>query len=196
MLDEFMTESLTLHKKGTGHLHKFRGMVQSTRGKIYTNDGRLPVEEGDLIERPLPTSIEMYTVTDRGYFAETHVTPVHYQMKVRRTSLEAESTREPRQVTHIYNLTGAQARVNIQSDDSSVNISSVTNEQMFAGIASEIKQHVADERQRIEMLADALKRADSKTIAERYREFISTAADHMTLLLPFLPALTALVSLK
>jgi hypothetical protein len=40
---------------------------------------------------------------------------------------------------------------------------------------------------------DALKQADAKTIGERYREFIGTAADHMTLLTPFLPALTALL---
>ncbi|HWO28995.1 MAG TPA: hypothetical protein VNO32_09365, partial [Candidatus Acidoferrum sp.] len=47
--------------------------------------------------------------------------PAHYQMKVRKRTAEED----PRQqVTHIYNLTGAQARVNIQSADSSVNISS------------------------------------------------------------------------
>jgi hypothetical protein len=199
MLDDFMNETLTLHKKSTGHFHKFRAMVQSTRGMIYTNDGRLPVEEGDQIERPLPTSVETYTVVDRGYYPEINGIPPHYQMKVRKNTGEAEAPRQAGQVTHIYNLTGAQARINIQSDDKSVNISSVTNEQLFAGIANEIKQHVADESQQSEMLIklDALKRADSKTIRERYREFISTAADHMTLLAPFLPALTALlVSLK
>jgi hypothetical protein len=199
MLDEYMTENLTLHKKSTGHLHNFMGRVQSTRGKIYTNDGRLPVEEGDVIERPLPTSVEKYTVVDRGYYPDINGIPAHYQMKVRKNSAEAEPPRQTAQVTHIYNLTGAQARVNIQSDDSSVNISSVTNEQLFAGIANEINQHVTNERQRSEMLTKlaALKQADHKSIAERYREFISTAADHMTLLTPFLPALTALlVSLK
>ena len=87
------------------------------------------------------------------------------------------------------------ARVNIQSDNSSINISSVTNEELFAGIASAINGHVANVEQRTEMLdkLDALKRADDKTVGERYREFIATAADHMTLLTPFLPALTALL---
>ena len=199
MLDEYMTENLTLHKKSTGHLHRFMGMVQSTRGKIYTNDGRLPVEEGDVIERPLPASVEKYTVVDRGYYPDVHGIPAHYQMKVRKNSAEAESSRQTGQVTHIYNLTGAQSRVNLQSNDSSVNVSSVTNEQLFAEVSNQIRQHVADERQRSEMLTKlaALRQADQRTIAERYREFISTAADHMTLLTPFLPALTALlVSLK
>jgi hypothetical protein len=42
---------------------------------------------------------------------------------------------------------------------------------------------------------DALKAAEGKpTFGERYREFVASAADHMTLLAPFLPALTALLA--
>jgi hypothetical protein len=88
-----LNETLTLRKKSTGHLHQFRALVNSGKGKIYTDNGRLPVEEGDLIERPLPTSIETYTVVDRGYFAAIHGTPAHYQMKVRKNSAEPKSPR-------------------------------------------------------------------------------------------------------
>ena len=97
---------------------------------------------------------------------------------------------------HIYNLTGAHARVNIQSEDNSINISSVTNEELFSEIANAIKEHVANEVQRLEMLEklSALEQAtDKPTMGERYREFIACAADYMTLLTPFLPALTALL---
>lgn len=88
MFDDIQTDALTLHKKTTGTLHKFRGNVQSTRSKIYTDDARLPIEEGDLIERPLPTSIEWYTVVDRGYFAPQDGLPAHYQIKVRKNSAQ------------------------------------------------------------------------------------------------------------
>jgi len=197
MLRQFMNEALILKKKGTGHIHHFKASVQP--GLIVTDDASLPVEEGDSIERPLAASVETYTVIDRGYYAALHRVPAHYQMKVRKDTAESNRPRQTGAVTNIYNLTGTQTRVNIQSSDSSVNISSITNEQLFTGIASEIRQHVADDGQRTEMLAklDALKHADSKTVGERYRELISTAADHMNLLTPFMPALAALlVSLK
>jgi len=195
MFEDLMNERLTLHKKSTGQMHPFAALVQPGKSLIITGDGRLPVEEGDLVERPLPTSVETYTVIERGYYADTDGIHAHYQMKVRKNSAAPGQTHQAGPVTHIYNLTGNQARVNVQSTDSSVNISSVTNEELFAGIAEEIQRHVPNEPQRNQMLAklEALRRADATSMGERYREFISTAADHMTLLTPFLPALAALL---
>lgn len=185
------TETVTLRKQ-TGETRQFEAMVQAT--KIYTEDGDLPVEEGDAVERTLPNGmIETFAVVERGFTKGRHLIPDHYQMKVRKGGPVRSQPQQP--TTHIYNLTGAQARVNIQSEDRSINISSVTNEQLFAGLAREISEHVADKGQRTVMLEklDALERADTKSIGEKYREFIATAADHMTLLTPFLPALTALL---
>jgi hypothetical protein len=190
-----MTETVTL-RKGTGETHRFEAMVQPT--KIFTEDSGLPVEEGDEVERTLPNGmVETYVVVERGFRKGEYAIPDHYQMKVRKGAPTRSKPQTP--TTHIYNLTGAQARVNVQSDDRSINILSVTNERLFTGIASAISDQVADEAQRTQMLdkLTALKQADAKTIGERYREFIATAADHMELLTPFLPALTAiLVSMK
>ena len=186
-----MTETVTL-RKATGETCEFEAMVQPT--KIFTEDSNLPVEEGDAVERTLPNgTVETYVVVERGFRKGDYAIPDHYQMKVRKGG--PARAKPPQPTTHIYNLTGTQARVNIQSDDRSINISSVTNEQLFTEIASAISEHVANKGQRTEMLdrLDALKQADAKTIGERYREFIGTAADHMTLLTPFLPALTALL---
>jgi hypothetical protein len=191
MLIPEMTETVTLRKQ-SGETHKFEAMVQAT--KIFTEDSDLPVEEGDEVERILPNGrAETYVVEERGFRKGTFPIPDHYQMKVRKGA--PTKSKPPQPTTQIYNLTGTHARVNIQSEDSSINISSVTNEQLFTGIATAIREQVTDEGQRTEMLEKLhlLKQADAKTIGEKYREFIATAADHMTLLTPFLPALTALL---
>jgi len=192
VFEAFMNEEATLRKK-TGETYKFKAMIQPT--KIFTENERLPVEEGDAVERTLPNGMtERYIVLERGFKAGIGGIANHYQMKVRKDVLQAsKSARSP---MHIYNLTGAHARVNIQSEDNSINISSVTNEELFSEIANAIKEHVANEVQRLEMLEklSALEQAtDKPTMGERYREFIACAADYMTLLTPFLPALTALL---
>ena len=192
---QFMNETVTLRKKN-GVTQSFRAIVEPK--KVFTEDGNLPVEEGDEIERKLPNGmVETYSVLDRGFYPGMGgVIPNHYQMKVRKiseTSARAQIRPGP---THIYNVTGANARVNVQSSDSSINVSSVTNEQLFTEIANTIGAGVQNKLQRSEMLdrLSALKAAEGKpSFGERYRDFIASAADHMTLLTPFLPALTALL---
>jgi hypothetical protein len=193
-LGNFQTEPLTLRKKN-GETHAFDGFVATGKSKIMTEENKLPVEEGDTIERKLPNGmVETYTVMDRGYVADFNgVVPPHYQMKVRKGTNLEQST--PSAITNVYNLTGPNARVNIQSADSSINISSVSNEELFPRIGRVIGENAQNDARRIEMLAKLgeLQVANKATIGEKYRQFIASAADHMTLLTPFLPALTALL---
>src|SRR6266478_5957896 len=120
MFEMFMNEKVTLRKK-TGETYEFRAMVQPTN--IFTENTRLPVEEDDMIERKLPNGMtETYVVVERGFTVGLGGIPDHYQMKVRKGGSSSES-KLPRPMTHIYNLTGAHARVNIQSEASSINIS-------------------------------------------------------------------------
>jgi hypothetical protein len=160
-----------------------------------TEDSQLPVEEGDTVERKLPNGmVETYTVLDRGFVPDFNgVVPPHYQMKVRKDTTAKLSPRGP--TTNVYNLTGPNARVNIQSDDSSINIFSVSNEELFSEIGRVIGENGQNSAQRAEMLAKLrdLRQANKATIGERYSQFIACAADHMTLLTPFLPALAALL---
>ena len=67
VLHQLMNETLTLRKNSTGHIFEFRGFVRPNL--IMAADARLPVEEGDTIERPLSKSVEIYTVVDRGFIA-------------------------------------------------------------------------------------------------------------------------------
>ena len=59
--------------------------VQPTQ--ITTDQAKLPVEEGDFIERALPNgNLETYLVMDRGFYSRFGGVPDHYQMKVRKES--------------------------------------------------------------------------------------------------------------
>jgi len=54
-------------------------------GEPVREDGNLPVEEGDVVERKLPNGmIETYAVEERGFRKGMHSIPDHYQMKVRK----------------------------------------------------------------------------------------------------------------
>jgi len=60
MFGDLLNETLTLRKKSNGQMHSFRANVQPSRSLILTDFASLSIEEGDTIERPLRTSVEMF----------------------------------------------------------------------------------------------------------------------------------------
>src|SRR2546425_12187666 len=83
-LQIFMAETVILRKKN-GERYEFKANVQPTQ--ITTDQAKLPVEEGDFIERALPNgNLETYLVMDRGFYSRFGGVPDHYQMKVRKES--------------------------------------------------------------------------------------------------------------
>ena len=55
MPDHFMTQELKLIKKDSSVIESIRASVQE---KIYINDIKLPVEEGDIFEYLLPSGLK------------------------------------------------------------------------------------------------------------------------------------------
>jgi hypothetical protein len=113
--------------------------------------------------------------------------------------IPAEESRRGRRRTetvNIYNLHGSHSRVNIRSEDRSVNVSSITEPQVFSGIRDAVNQGVSDvidRREILEKLAALEKSVNSGDFTSKYKEFINIVADHMTIILPFLPALTQML---
>jgi hypothetical protein len=102
----------------------------------------------------------------------------------------------PQNVT-IYNLQGAQSRVNIQSNDHSTNVSSITEKQLFSEIRNAVEQNVPDGPGLKDILAklDDLETAKhSDRFSSRYQAFINAAAAHITVVAPFIPALTQMLN--
>jgi hypothetical protein len=94
------------------------------------------------------------------------------------------------QVSQTFNLHGPNSRINFSSTDNSTNV--VHQASPFGEIRAALEQGIADATERTR-LQTALKGLEVSTEREsgtkRYEEFISAAANHMTLIAPFLPVL-------
>ncbi len=102
----------------------------------------------------------------------------------------------PQHVTNIYNVQGAHARVNVQSEDHSVNVSTLSEQQVFSGLRQAIIQGTLDEAERATILErlDSLERSvHTASFVSNYQAFINAVASHMTIILPFVPALAQLL---
>ncbi|MDP9262770.1 MAG: hypothetical protein M3O85_00450 [Acidobacteriota bacterium] len=98
--------------------------------------------------------------------------------------------------THIYILSGAHSRVNVGSEDHSVNRSEVTSTQLFEEVRAAVRAAIVDDSEKQEILRrlDELECARDASAFQKYNDLIAVAANHMALLGPFIPALTDLVS--
>ena len=183
-----MRDQVTLIKKSGDRVENIRALVQ--RDKIFTNDPAIPIEDGDVFERTLPNGIvERYDILDAGFMQGTEGTPPHYQSVVRKQT-KIDPLAQPSQI--IYNLTGPNARVNIQSIDSSANVVEVEPAELFGRIRAAIDQGVQDGellKKLQEKVTELEKTQGTPSFAARYKEFIALAANHITLLAPFIPAL-------
>lgn len=114
---DFDKEPLELLKTD-GTRVSIRGTVGSSTG-IYIGGKSLRVDPGDLIIRIIATGAEeTYQVMDPVFY-DTGLIGPHYQLKVKKLGLpEAKAA-----VQHItYNVTGNNARVNVNSVDNSTNV--------------------------------------------------------------------------
>src|SRR5437667_8841633 len=97
-----MKDKVTLVKQNGVRTENIKASVQ--REKIITFDSSINVEEGDYIERVLPTGrIERYLVIDTGYSPGLDQIPPSYHMRVRKETSLVEQ-RSPSSV--VYNLQG------------------------------------------------------------------------------------------
>ncbi|MFK4899135.1 hypothetical protein [Lactococcus petauri] len=178
--------------KSDGSTYAFQAVVQSKT--IFTEDIEIPIEEGDIIERVLPNSLtEEYIVLDRGYFDEGFSHPAHYQIKV-----EKAKTPKGKTETNFYNNTNninasGNAKVNLNSTDHSININ-ITQEEdaKFEELFSVIKSLQNSE----ELLSSAIELKETvrtETFKDKYISFMANAANHMTVLAPFISFLPSLM---
>ena len=189
-------DRVTLVKKDGQRFENLSASVQT--GLILTDNPEIPIEDGDQFERQLPSGIvDVYTVVDSGFQQRLHSIPAHYQSKVRKNTAASPPQHRPAAGPQVvYNLIGSNARVNIQSSDSSTNVVNVESGILFDTLREAIRKSSLDStvvQQLIKNVNSMQSAVGTKTFGERYKEFIAVAADHMTLIAPFLPALTQLL---
>ena len=189
--DELMRDRITLVKQDGTQIEDIKASVQS--GKIIVHDETLPFEEGDTLLRKLTNGYtERYTILDTGFHQGLHKIPASFQMKVRKET----NVRNDQVGSVIYNLYGAQARVNVQSTDNSINTYNAGATAIFNDLRQQISQNITSEPERDTLLM----RVDEMELAhqtggflEKYQAFIASAADHITIIAPLIPALTQLL---
>ncbi len=123
-----MQDRISLIKKDGQRFDDIHSSVQ--RDIIFSSDPSIPIEEGDILERILPNGIaERYDVIDPGDYEGVGGIKAHYQSEVCKQT-KVKRTNQPSQV--IYNLIGANARVNIHSTDKSTNLVEIESKELFS----------------------------------------------------------------
>lgn len=150
------------------------------------------IEEGDFIERDLPTGkTERYLIVDVDFHKAQLDFPDYYDLKiekqtVRRTVKEATTINQ-------FHITNAE-KVNIQSTDNSTTYNITAND---ISLMDTLRKLADDLENRDEVILNIDSMQDNigkKSFAEKYNAFIQSVANHMTIFAPFIPALSAFLT--
>lgn len=190
MMSNFPTEKVQIIKQDTSVIEDVDALVSGS--EIHIHDATLNIEEGDIIERILPSGAkEQFRVLDRGFYKGAYGIPDHYQIQVERVS---EYTKIGRgQIINQYHITNAE-KVNIQSTDNSTTFIITAND---ISLMEKLKKLASglDNEQEITANVEAMQDNIGKgSFIEKYNAFIQSVANHMTIFSPFIPALSALLT--
>ncbi|HTS41477.1 MAG TPA: hypothetical protein VMH84_13170 [Xanthobacteraceae bacterium] len=170
--------------------HKVKGIIDSKLATIP--DPNVVIHTGDEIRRILPNGTEeVFEVLDPVFYQKMHGVPAHFQVKIRRKGEFPKGTGG----NFTIHISGPNARVNISSTDNSHNI--VANRSVFGDLKTAIEKSVpVEEHGKLLTAIERMERGvgNRPALLQAYQDFMSSAANHMTVIAPFLPALTKLLS--
>jgi len=191
--EDFLTSEITIIKKNREVLGPLKADVQNR--EIHIFDVQLQVEAGDQVLRVLPNGVkETYTIENAEYEEGFHAIPASYRLHVRKDN---DATRDRTlSATNIFNVKGDFSRVNFQSNDSSLNIQQ-SSETVFDAVRRTLHEEIREEAVLKDLLTrlQEIEAAKSQSKwASAYSRFIEVAANHMTIIAPFLPLLSETAS--
>jgi hypothetical protein len=146
---------------------------------------------GDEIRRELPNGTDETFEVINPIFYDTGIMGPHFQVKVRRKG----TFQHGQGGNYSINISGANARVNIASTDKSTNVA--IQGDVFGNIEAALRSKVADQGQLDQILSSLseLKNQSGRSgYIAAYQKFMAVVADHIGIVAPFLPALTAYMS--
>lgn len=190
ILSCFPRELVRIIKQNSCSIDNVEALVDSNL--IFIDDATLDIEEGDIVERTLPSgSIERFSVTDRGFMRGMNGIPDHYQLKVKKQhSFEFSSSRH---IINQYNINGSD-KVNINSIDNSSNYRLTSKELSTFEVLRSLAKDLDDRNTIISAINEMQESVGKSNFKDKYNAFIQSAANHMTLFAPFLPMLTKLLT--
>lgn len=186
MFNEFPQSDFQIIAPGGESKGSVKGIY--SKDKIVIPDATAPIAVGDELRRTIPSGAEeTFEVIDPVYHQGFGGIPSHFQVAIRR-----KGAFDPgKGGNYTINVSGSNSRVNIGSTDNSTNTH--TDNRVFTDLRTAISAQVSDPSERKLLLRgvdDMESNAGDKAgFAGAYQRFISSAADHMTVISPFLPAL-------
>ena len=165
--------------------------------KIITQEVNVPIERGDSIERELPNGrTERFTVINAHYrTGHPGLIPDFYEITYEREGARPHQSKPQPITVHISD--SPQSHVNIDSEDHSINISYGNAGYLFDEIRDLLRGTVEDSAELESLLekVDAMEGSqEAGSFKQAYVNFMSAAADHMTVLAPVISTLAALLS--
>ena len=188
-----MNDTVTvIHKDGARH-ENVRASVQ--QNKIFIDDATLPLSTEDRIERVLPSGqVEVFRPTNVHLWSGGLSISSYYEVDYERE--DAVQRRSPMTAVNVRISDSPQAHINLNSTDRSTSVINGQTEEVFSQLRALIEESLAesDDLSLLLQKVDDMERArDSGGFANAYKEFITVAADHMTVLAPLVPALAAML---
>ena len=168
MLSAFPTENVRIIKKDLTVIEDVEALVD--RDKIFIDDSSLNIEEGDIIERLLPSGAkEQYLVIDRGFYRGAHGIPDHYQIKVEKQSRYVKLSKGT--VINEYHINNAD-KINIQSTDNSTTYQITANDISTLDTLRSLAKGLDEEAKIVSAVDEMQESIGKKTFAEKYNSFI------------------------
>ena len=166
------------------------------KGKIYTRNVAVPIDIGDSIERKLSSGrIERLKAIDVFEHAGGITIPGFYEITYEREGARPHQSKPQPITVHISD--SPQSHVNIDSEDHSISISYGNAGSLFDEIRDLLRETVEDSTELESLLekVDAMEGSkEAGGFKQAYDDFIASAANHITVLLPILPALSSLLA--
>ena len=191
--EDFLTSEVKIVKRTGAVLGPFKADVQGEI--IYLFEVKTPIESGDTVLRELPNGAkESYTVQNAEFQEAFHAIPACYDLHVRKDDDRRRD--EILSSLTVFNVHGDFSRVNYQSHDNSINVMQ-QGETVFDSAREALRKEIVDEAVLNDLLEklNAVETAASKSgWGEAYGRFIQSAANHMTVIAPFLPAIAETIS--
>ena len=188
---DLLKDTVTIINEGK-RIEGVRASVQ--RDRIFISDVSIPIDVGDTIERTLANGrTEVLHVTNAHQWSGGSLS--HYEIEYERQGARAK---QPQPST--VNVTvseSVQPHININSTDQSTSILYSQPDELFAEIRSLLRGSVNDveELNQILLSVDDMEnnRRTPHEYMRAYKEFLSVAANHLTILVPMFPSLADLL---
>ena len=150
------------------------------------------IEEGDFIERNLPTGrTERYLIINVDFHKAQLDFPEYYDLKIEKQT--AHKTAKKATTINQFHITNAE-KVNIQSTDNSTTYNITANDVSLMDTLRKLADNLENRDEVILNIDSMQDNIGKKSFAEKYNVFIQSIANHMTIFAPFIPALSAFLT--